>query len=41
MHDSVSLQFNKHSKKALIFYLIMVADSQLYGRSYEIKNLFL
>ncbi len=36
------LQVNKkHSKNALIFYLIVVAYSQLYWYSYVLKNLFL
>jgi hypothetical protein len=36
------LQVNKkHSKNALIFYMILVADTQLYWPSYVIKNFFL
>ncbi len=36
------LQVNKkHGKNALIFYLIVVAGTQLYWPSYVIKNLFL
>ncbi len=36
------LQVNKnHSNNALMFYLIVVADTQLYWPSYVIKNLFL
>ncbi len=35
------LQVNKkHSKNALIFYLILVADTQLYWPSYVMKNFF-